>query len=68
MKTKYLLVSAAGMFTAIISFWVIEPAALAMQVAESSDIAVALLLLGVLLALGGSRVGWEGYKHFRQAS
>ena len=70
MKAKYqhLLVSALGIWTAIISFWVISPALVTLRDPELSDIALVLLVLGVLLTLGGSRVAWDGYKHFKLAA
>jgi hypothetical protein len=66
-KAKYLLVMALGLWTAIVSFWVITPAMTALRAPESSDMAMTLLVLGVLLALGGSRVAWVSFKHLKRA-
>jgi hypothetical protein len=68
MKTKYLLIIAGGIFTTIISFWVIAPAVVAMRDSESSDIALVLLALGVLLALTSSGLVWDGYRHLKRAA
>jgi hypothetical protein len=65
MKTKYLLVSATGILTTIVSFWVVSQALVALRVPGASEIAIVLLALGVLLTLGGSQVAWRGYKHFK---
>jgi hypothetical protein len=67
MKSKYLLVIALGLWTAILSFWVITPALAELRAPESSDIASTLLILGVLLALGGSRLAWVSVKHLKRA-
>ena len=67
MKAKYLLVIALGLWTAIVSFWVISPAITALRAPESFDLAMVLLSLGVLLALGGSRLAWDGVKHLKRA-
>jgi hypothetical protein len=68
MKMKYLLITAVGLWTAIVSFWVITPAITALRSPESSDIAITLLVLGVLLALGGSRLALSGVKHLKHAT
>ena len=68
MKAKYLLVIALGLWTVIVSFWVISPAITALRAPESFDLAMVLLSLGVLLALGGSRLAWDGVKHLRRAA
>jgi hypothetical protein len=68
MKMKYLLAIALGLWTAIVSFWVITPAIAALRTPESSDIAITLLVLGVLLALGGSRLALSGIKHLKRAT
>jgi hypothetical protein len=68
MKTKYLLVSALGLWTAIVSFWVVTPAIAALRAPQDvPELAITLLVLGVLLALGGSRVAWDGIQHFKRA-
>jgi hypothetical protein len=66
MKAKYLLVIVLGLWTAIVSFWVISPAITALRAPESFDVAILLLSLGVLLALGGSRLAWEAVKHLKR--
>ena len=68
MKTKYLLVIVLGVWTAIVSFWVISPAITALRAPESFSVAIVLLSLGVLLAIGGSRLAWEGVKHLTRAA
>ena len=68
MKAKYLLVIALGLWTAIVSFWVISPAITALRAPESFDVATVLLSLGVLLALGGSRLAWDGVKQLKRAA
>jgi hypothetical protein len=67
MKAKYLLVIALGLWTTIVSFWVISPAITALRAPEAFDLAMVLLSLGVLLALGGSRLTWDGVKHLKRA-
>jgi hypothetical protein len=67
MKAKYLLVMALGLWTAILSFWVITPAITALRVLEFSEISVMLLILGVLLALSGSRLAWVSVRHLHAA-
>ena len=68
MKPKYLLVIALGLWTAFVSFLVITPAITALRAQQDiSDVAVTLLVLGVLLALGGSRLTWDGIKHLKRA-
>jgi hypothetical protein len=68
MKTKYLLVSALGLWTAILSFWVVTPAITALRAQQDvPEVAITLLVLGVLLAFGGSRVAWDGLKHLNRA-
>ena len=68
MKTKYLLVIALGLWTAVMSFAVIAPAITALREPDSSDVAITLLLLGALLALGGSRVAWVSFQHLKRAA
>ena len=68
MKAKYLLVIALGLWTAILSFWVITPAIAGLHEPDSSDVAITLLVLGVLLALAGSSVAWVSVKHLRHAA
>jgi hypothetical protein len=68
MKAKYLLVIALGLWTAIVSFWVMSPAITALHSAESFDLAMLLLALGALLALCGSRLAWDGVKHLKRAA
>jgi hypothetical protein len=68
MKVKYLLVIALGLWSAIVSFWVITPAISALREPNASDIAIVLLVLGVLLALGGSRLALDGIKHLKRAA
>ena len=68
MKAKYLLTAALGVWTAIISFWVIAPAMTALREPDSSDVAITLLALGALLALGGSRVAWVSAQHLKRAA
>jgi hypothetical protein len=68
MKAKYLLVIALGLWTAIVSFWVISPAITALRAPESFDLSMMLLSLGLLLALGGSRLAWDGVKHLKRAT
>ena len=65
MKTKYLLVIALGLWTAILSYWVISPAISELRVPESSEVAATLLILGALLALGGSWAAWMGVRNLR---
>ena len=57
MKTKYLLIVALGIWTALMSFSIIAPTITTLRDSESSDVAIALLILGDLLAFGGS---WRG--------
>jgi hypothetical protein len=66
MKAKYLLVIVLGLWTAIVSFWVISLAITALRAPESFDVAILLLSLGVLLALGGSRLAWDAVKHLKR--
>ncbi|HET6408797.1 MAG TPA: hypothetical protein VFG14_13010 [Chthoniobacteraceae bacterium] len=66
MKAKYLLVIALGLWTAVLSLWVIAPGITALREPEFFDIAIMLLVLGVLLALGGSRLAWVGAKHLKR--
>ena len=67
MKAKYLLVIALGLWTAIVSLWVIGPAITALRAPESFDLAMLVLSLGVLLGLGGGRLAWDGVKHLKRA-
>jgi hypothetical protein len=66
MKVKYLLIIALGIWTAFSSSLVIAPAIPVLSEPDASDIALTLLLLGVLLALGGSRVAWLSLKQLKR--
>ena len=69
MRTKYLLVSALGIWTAVLSCLVVIPRAVDQLAARDvSDVATAVLALATLLAIGGSRAAWDGIKHFRAAA
>jgi hypothetical protein len=67
MKAKYLLVAALGLWIVVVGFWVTSPAVAALRSSEAFELALLLLILGVLLTLGGGCLTWESLRHFKRA-